>query len=71
MGKDGFICGFYKILLEFFVKVVYLRGVLAVVPVAQLDRVSASDAEGRGFESLRVRHKQTAFSCGRLFVYAA
>ena len=25
------------------------------VPVAQLDRVSASDAEGRGFESLRVR----------------
>ena len=28
------------------------------VPVAQLDRVSASDAEGRGFESLRVRHKQ-------------
>lgn len=26
------------------------------VPVAQLDRVSASDAEGRGFESLRVRH---------------
>ena len=27
------------------------------VPVAQLDRVSASDAEGRGFESLRVRHK--------------
>ena len=27
------------------------------VPVAQLDRVSASDAEGRGFESLRARHK--------------
>ena len=26
------------------------------VPVAQLDRVSASDAEGRGFKSLRVRH---------------
>ena len=28
------------------------------VPVAQLDRVLASDAKGRGFESLRVRHKQ-------------
>ena len=27
------------------------------VPVAQLDRVLASDAKGRGFESLRVRHK--------------
>ncbi len=26
------------------------------VPVAQLDRVLASDAKGRGFESLRVRH---------------
>lgn len=25
------------------------------VPVAQLDRVLASDAKGRGFESLRVR----------------
>ena len=28
------------------------------VPVAQLDRVLASDAKGRGFESLRVRHKK-------------
>lgn len=36
------------------------------VPVAQLDRVSASDAEGRGFESLRVRHLKAALS-RRLF----
>ncbi len=26
------------------------------VPVAQLDRALASDAKGRGFEPLRVRH---------------
>src|SRR5262245_34784500 len=26
-------------------------------PVAQLDRVSASEAEGRGFESRRARHQ--------------
>lgn len=26
------------------------------VPVAQLDRVLASDAKGHGFESLRARH---------------
>ena len=34
------------------------------VPVAQLDRVSASDAEGRGFESLRVRHKKPSVEDG-------
>ena len=27
-----------------------------IVPVAQLDRALASDAKGRGFEPLRVRH---------------
>ncbi len=53
------IDGFCKILLEIFAKMVYWeRCFLEIeVPVAQLDRVSASDAEGRGFESLRVRHK--------------
>jgi hypothetical protein len=29
-------------------------------PVAQLDRVSASEAEGRGFESRQARIKQSA-----------
>lgn len=29
---------------------------LTDAPVAQLDRVSASEAEGRGFESRRARH---------------
>ncbi len=28
----------------------------ASAPVAQMDRVSASEAEGRAFESRRVRH---------------
>ena len=36
------------------------------VPVAQLDRVLASDAKGRGFESLRVRHKNEV-ACRPLF----
>ena len=35
------------------------------VPVAQLDRVLASDAKGRGFEPLRVRH----FSKSRFSFY--
>ena len=54
------IDGFCKILLEIFAKMVYWERCFleTEVPVAQLDRVSASDAEGRGFESLRVRHKQ-------------
>ena len=39
------------------------------VPVAQLDRVSASDAEGRGFESLRVRHKKSTVWCFFYGVY--
>ena len=30
-----------------------------IVPVAQPDRVSDSDSEGLGFESLRVRHEKT------------
>ena len=50
--------GFFEILLVFLQKKVYLGAVFNSVPVAQLDRVSASDAEGRGFESLRVRHKK-------------
>lgn len=29
-----------------------------IVPVAQPDRVSDSDSEGQGFESLRVRHEK-------------
>ena len=37
------------------------------VPVAQLDRVLASDAKGRGFESLRVRHKMRSL-VGLFFV---
>lgn len=37
------------------------------VPVAQLDRVSASDAEGRGFESLRVRHFKNPLYCRGFF----
>ena len=32
---------------------------LADVPVAQLDRVSASEAEGRGFNSRQARHLPT------------
>jgi hypothetical protein len=31
---------------------------LVIAPVAQLDRVLASEAKGRGFESRRARHKQ-------------
>lgn len=36
-------------------------------PVAQLDRVSASEAEGRGFESRRARQKspERGFFCAR------
>ena len=30
-----------------------------IVPVAQPDRVSDSDSEGQGFESLRVRHEKS------------
>ena len=37
------------------------------VPVAQLDRVLASDAKGRGFESLRVRHKKMRSLVGLFF----
>ena len=39
------------------------------VPVAQLDRVSASDAEGRGFESPRVRHLKKSHSLGVVFLW--
>ncbi len=53
-GKGAKKC---KILLEKCAEAVYEYECLFDVPVAQLDRVSASDAEGRGFESLRVRHK--------------
>ena len=35
-----------------------------VVPVAQLDRALASDAKGRGFEPLRVRHLSPAKKAG-------
>lgn len=40
-----------------------------IVPVAQPDRVSDSDSEGQGFESLRVRHEKRVFclSDKRLF----
>ena len=31
---------------------------ISIAPVAQLDRVSASEAEGRGFDSRRARHKK-------------
>ena len=34
-----------------------LSAMISVAPVAQLDRVSASEAEGRGFDSRRARHK--------------
>jgi hypothetical protein len=37
------------------------------VPVAQLDRVSASEAEGRRFESCRARHFILSFSFTRRF----
>lgn len=37
------------------------------VPVAQLDRVLASDAKGRGFESPRVRHYKSPTDCAGLF----
>ena len=44
----------------------YIKKAISYVPVAQLDRVSASDAEGRGFESPRVRHlkKKPLFMSG-------
>ena len=60
------IDGYCKILLEIFAKMVYWERCFleTEVPVAQLDRVSASDAEGRGFESLRVRQWQTAWKGG-------
>ena len=35
---------------------------LAHAPVAQLDRVSVSEAEGREFESRRARHQQVLSS---------
>ena len=38
------------------------------VPVAQLDRVLASDAKGRGFESLRVRHYKSPAQICRAFL---
>lgn len=38
------------------------------VPVAQLDRVSASEAEGRGFESHRVHHSAFSFHSLRLVI---
>ena len=33
------------------------KQVICTAPVAQLDRVSGYEPEGRAFESLRVRHK--------------
>ncbi len=36
-----------------------------IVPVAQPDRVSDSDSEGQGFESLRVRHERNLFCLPR------
>lgn len=40
------------------------------VPLAQLDRAFGYDPEGRGFESLRARHKddKTAFYKGCFFI---
>lgn len=38
-----------------------------VVSVAQLDRVSASDAEGCGFDPRRIRHKKAAFMAAFLW----
>ena len=35
-----------------------------IVPVAQPDRVSDSDSEGQGFESLRVRHEKASVLIG-------
>ena len=38
-------------------------------PVAQLDRVSASEAEGRAFKSRQARHKKGSTIRRPLFIY--
>ncbi|CCQ95457.1 hypothetical protein CULT_2640003 [[Clostridium] ultunense Esp] len=38
--------------------------IVSFVPVAQLDRVSDYESEGRGFESLRARHLQNSLYAG-------
>ena len=50
-SRDLFV---FQVFDCFFDKIGYC--LLCVAPVAQLDRVSASEAEGRGFESRRAHH---------------
>ena len=50
-SRDLFV---FQVFDCFFIKIVYC--VPCDAPVAQLDRVSASEAEGRGFESRRAHH---------------
>ena len=58
-----------KILIVFFGKSAIVSDV-ANAPVAQLDRVSASEAEGRGFESRRARQLEKNPLFGDFFVGA-